>query len=774
MGLPAVREGWVRREAQPNPGVVMSFIGLKVQHYRVFKVLGHGGMGVVYAAYDERLDRKVALKAIRREHRLKPEVKARLLREAQVLSGLEHPHICRIYDILDYQDSDILVLELIEGESLRTVFGPEATASTDRSDVDLLKVAEQVASALAAAHEQGVVHRDLKPDNVMLTPRGDVKVLDFGLARRMENVVGETSLQGDIPSASLREDVSSASLNPDHETPLMTQAGRFAGTPAYMSPEQVLGEPVNPASDMYALGILLQEMFTGKPAYEARGMPATLIKVARAQTASLAGLDPDLAALIERLESRAAARRPSAVDVCERLRWIHARPQRRRRQMLNAAAMAFLFLSSVALALQTHRIGLAAERANHEAQRANREAAISHQVSDFMVDLFELSDPDSVRPEAPPAEAGSITAREILAGGARKISVELAAQPLIRARLMGTIGEIQRKLGLFYEALPLALEALETRERILGPDHPDVAESQAHLANVYLQLGRFDDAAPLYKSSIRIRREAGGQELELAKCLNGLGIVRWNRGDYEAAEATYLETLALREQALGPRHPDVATSLDNLAIVYKDQLRFDEAEPLYRRSLEIREAVLGPGHNRVAVSLNNLGVLYFDQHRFDEAEPLYERAIAIWEKTLGTEHHAVGVALVNLANIRHQLGQPGRSRALYDRALEIFETTLGPDHPYVGYALAGRGSNLLEAGRHAEAEAPLARALAILEKSLGPEHVDVGRRLKDLARALAQNGETSRANALLERSRRILAKSLGADHPEVAPRATQA
>ena len=753
----------------------MSFMGLEIQHYRILKYLGNGGMGEVFAAYDDRLGRKVALKRIRREHRLKPEVKDRLLLEARLLSTIEHPHICRIYDILEHQESDILVLELIEGESLRKIVGPEAAGDRPTEhgagspDVDRLRIAEQVASALAAAHERGVVHRDLKPDNVMLTSAGDVKVLDFGLASRVEDDpgTGEDSLRP--PSGGLREDRPPAPLQEDLETPIMTPGDRIAGTPAYMSPEQVLGEPVGPASDMYALGILLHEMFTGKPAYEARGMAATLVKVARAQTASLAGVDPDVAALIERLESKAPARRPRAVDVCERLRWIRDRPRRRRRKTLLAAAMAFLFLSSVGLALQTHRLGIAAEHASREAQRANREAAVSDRVSEFMIELFELADPDSVRPAAALAEAGSITAREILAGGARKISTELTGQPLIRARLMGTIGEIQRKLGLFDDALPLALEALETRQRILGAEHPDVAESQAHLANLYLQLGRFDDAAELYESAIGIRRKIGGpRDLELAKCLNGLGIIRWNRGEYKAAETTYLEALRLREEALGPRHPEVATSLDNLAIVYKDQLRFDQAEPLYKRSLEIREEVFGTGHHRVAVSLNNLGVLYSDQRRFGEAEPLHERAIAIWKKILGAEHPTVGVALVNLANIRGELGQADRSRVLYDRALAIFETALGPDHPYVGYALAGRGSNLLDAGRHAEAEAPLTRAVTILENSLGPEHVDVGRRLKDLARAVAENGETSRADALLERSRRILANALGADHPEVS------
>ena len=741
----------------------MSFLGLKIHNLRVVEFLGRGGMGDVYVGYDERLDRRVALKVIRREHRLKPEIRARLLREARVLSQLEHPHICRIYELVEWQDTDVMVLELIEGRSLTKVLADRPPGIEES-----FKLARQVAAALAAAHEQGVVHRDLKPDNVMVTPTGDVKVLDFGLARRES----EPPIR---PGGKLSEDLRLAESA--RETPLATKLGRFLGTPAYMSPEQALGQAVTSASDMYSFGVLLQEIFTRESAYPPGFSLASLVlAITEARTLPVRGVDPDLAALIERLKSKAPARRPSAVDFRDRLRWIEDKPRRRRRGALQAAAMTFLVLASAALALQSQRVGREAERANREAERANQEAVASQQVSAFLVDLLERSDPDKrASPEGRAEGASSVFAREIMDGAADRIAGELPGQPLIRARLMDTISVIYRKLGLFDQALPLGRQALEIRRENLG-EGAEVADSQVHLAYLLWRLGRFDEAIPLYESSIEIRRRVlAPDHPDLAESLNGLAIVHWNQGRYDAAEPLYRQALDIRQKAFGSEYSAVAysavaSSLDNLAILYKDQMRYEAAEPLYHRSLRIREKLLGPDHNLVATSLNNLGELYSDQGKLARAQPLYERAISIWEQSRGAEHPSVGVGLVNLAAIHNQLGNPESARALCERALGLFEKALGPDHPYVGYALAERGAVLMNQGRYAEAEEPLSRSLAIFERTLGPDHVDVGHRLEELAEVLKMRGETTRADALFERSRTILGQAPGVEQTETQKR----
>ncbi len=730
----------------------MSYLGQRIRHFRVTELLAKGGMGDVYVAYDERLHRKVALKALRREHRPNAEVKTRLLREARILSRLDHPYICRIYDLLEEEDTDILVLELIEGRSLKQALEQERLDGEQK-----MRVAIQVAEALAAAHGQGVIHRDLKPDNVMLTPSGDVRVLDFGLSR----TAAEETMTVSSPQTLDDLEQAAARAREERYRRLKTRLGSIMGTAAYMSPEQAQGEAATAASDIYSLGLVYHELFTGESPYDPDlGLTAMLIRVSKAETYPVTGVDAGLAALIERLKSLAPAARPSAIDVGERLRWIRDKPRRHRLRALRAAAMAFLVLVAGLLGFQAHRIGREAERANREAERASQETQAARQVSQFLVDLFELSDPGKTR-------SNTVTAREILDGGAAKIA-ELAGQPGTQARLMDTIGTVYGKLGLFEQAVPLLEQALENRRQLLGAEHSETADTEVNLAFLYWQHGRFDDATPLYERSIETRRRVlGPDHPDLADSLSGLGIVYWNQGRYDDAEPLYKRSLEIRERALGSSHPKVATSLDNLAIVYKDQQRWQEAEPLYRRSLEIREQTLGADHPDVATSLNNLGVLYLDQERFAEARPLYERAIAIWEQAVGPRHPAVGVGIVNLASIHLELGNLAASRQLYDRCAKIFEDALGPDHPYLGYALAGRGNVLAGQGRYAEAEPLLRRALAIQQQGLGSEHVDVGHRLKELARAYKGLGDLARAEETHARARQILARSLGEDHPKV-------
>ncbi len=732
----------------------MSYLGQKIRHFRVLEQLAKGGIGDVYVAYDERLKRRVALKALRRQHRPNDEAKTRLLREARILSKLDHPHICRIFDLLEEDDTDVLVLELIEGRNLKHALAKERLGADQK-----LEIAIKIADALAAAHGKSVIHRDLKPDNVMLTPSGDVKVLDFGLSRAARDEATMT-----VASPQRPEDLDDAArwAREERYKGLKTELGSIMGTIAYMSPEQAQGEAATAASDMYSLGLVFHELFSEQSPYapELAGT-SLLLKVAAAEAAEVTGVDSDLAALIERMKSPAPAARPPAIDVGERLRWIRDKPRRRRLQTLRAAATAALVAVALILGLQTFRIGREAERANREAERASQEAEAARQVSEFLVDLFELSDPGKAR-------GSTVTAREILDDGARKITADLSGQPHIQALLRDTIGAVFGKLGLFDQAEPLLEQALEGRRELLGPEHAETADSQFHLANLLWQQGRFDDAVPLYQSSIDTRRRALGPEHpDLADSLNGLAIVYWNQGRYDDAEPLYKRALEIREKTLGSAHPKVAASLDNLAILYKDQQRLDAAEPLYKRSLELREQALGADHPEIATSLNNLGVLYLDQRRFAEARPLHERAIEIWERTLGPAHPAVGVALVNFGDIDRELDKLEHSRQLYERAIEIFEDALGPEHPYVGYALAGQGNILLKEERHAEAQGLLRRALAIHEQSLGPEHVDVGRRLKELARAAKGMGDDQDAGELHARAREVLGKALGADHPEV-------
>src|SRR3954469_17755753 len=220
--------------------------------YRIVSPLGAGSMGEVYRAYDCKLDREVAVKTLPAEFARDPERLARFRREARTLASLNHPNIAAIYGLEESHDVDCLILELVEGESLR---GPLPILRA-------LDYAGQVAEGLAAAHEKGIIHRDLKPANIRVTPQGRVKVLDFGLDKAIWGPDGDRDLihAGEAPSA-------------------RTLAGQIVGTPGYMSPEQAMGENVDPRSDIWAFGCLLYELLTGKRAFPGETLADTVAAI---------------------------------------------------------------------------------------------------------------------------------------------------------------------------------------------------------------------------------------------------------------------------------------------------------------------------------------------------------------------------------------------------------------------------------------------------------------------------------------------------------------
>jgi serine/threonine protein kinase len=336
----------------------VSFVGSTIGPIRIEERIGIGGMGEVYRGFHQRLERRVAVKTIRADHRLSGEVKARFLREARLLSKLGHPGICQVYDLIETPDADFLVLEYVEGRTLKEV-APDELSFERR-----LRLGEQIATALAAAHRERIVHRDLKADNVMVTPRGEVKVLDFGIARSVAesgsrpnlDVSGERSFQ--------------AQQMPDRpQASDLTQLGDLIGTAKAMSPEQARGGRVTIASDLYSLGILLQELFTGEPAYEAAHPVAVLDQVMRAETRPISGLDSDLTNLIEDLQKLDPRRRPGAEATAERLRRILDKPQRlRRRRLVTAGAVAAFAVLITVLGVVSW-LAVEASRARRDAER---------------------------------------------------------------------------------------------------------------------------------------------------------------------------------------------------------------------------------------------------------------------------------------------------------------------------------------------------------------------------------------------------------------------
>jgi len=567
----------------------MSRVGTTVGHIRITKFIGAGGMGEVYLGFDETLRRTVAIKTIGKDARLSPTAKGRFLREARALSQLDHPHICKIYDYVEGEESDFLVLEYIEGRNLRDAIQTELDRPTK------LRIAEQVADVLATAHGKGVVHRDIKSTNVMITRDGNAKVLDFGLARLVQPESGNGAF---APDSHLRR-ADQPELDPEQlEAPTMglteaeqlpprkpaaaesgpdsirTRRGSVMGTPMYMSPEQARGELATAASDMYSYGLMLRELFTGRPPGETASAPPDSPETTEPRKPrSIPGLTGDLRTLVERLEYPAAGARPTASETLDRLQWIRSKPKRRNRRILIAATIIIVILSGL-----KYTFDLRQERSQAIAARDQAEELV-----DFLIGLFEVSDPGEAR-------GRTITAREILSRGADEVSAELGNQPRTQAKLMETIGVVYTKLGLYAEAEPLLERALELRDTSVGPETLDVGDSLQSLAVLYDRQGVYAEGEELARRSLTIREsDLGPDHLKVSESLYTVGLLCSKQAEYEEAKAAFTRAIAIREKVLGAEHPEVAEILRELGIVFHMQGRYEEAAALPEGACHPRE-----------------------------------------------------------------------------------------------------------------------------------------------------------------------------------------
>src|SRR6266498_944758 len=313
-----------------------------------------------------------------------------------------------------------------------------------------------------------------------------------------------------------------------------------------------------------------------------------------------------------------------------------------------------------------------------------------------------------------------------------------------------------RREGKYDEALQLVERSLEIRERLLGPDHPDVATAINSLAILHRQKGQYAKAEQLCRRSLAIRESAlGPDHPHVADSLNNLASIYYNQGDFPKADLLFRRALMIREKALGPSHLDVAQSLSNLIVLYRDTGEYAKAAPLSQRALAIFEERLGPEHLDVAQALNNTASLYWSRGDYAEAEPLFRRALAIREKALGPEHPNVATSLNNLAECYIDNSDDVKAEPLYQRALAIWEKALGLEHPLVAESLNGLASLYYGRGDYERGETLFQRALTIWEKTLGPEHPDVSNTLSNLARLYAAKGDIARAITFQSRANAV-------------------
>jgi eukaryotic-like serine/threonine-protein kinase len=764
-------------------------IGRGVGPYIVVSEIGRGGMGVVYLARraDGQYDRDVALKVIQSRMSDSRE-RERFLAERQILARLSHPGIARLFDGgVTEAGLPYFTMEHVDGKPI------DRYCDDRRIDVrERLRLFVQVCDAVAAAHRSLVVHRDLKPTNILVSTDGTVKLLDFGIAKPLD--------------ATSRTDV--------------TRVGRELFTPDYASPEQVRGAspgaaaPMTTASDVYSLGTVLYELLTGlKPhqftsrspvdverticdidaPWPSRALMAFRSSAERAEGERIAArrssrldqlahtLAGDLDAIVMKALHKDPSRRYASVDLLQQdlLNYLQAMPvtarpddwayrtrkfASRHRATVVAASLVFVSLAGglVATMIQARNAREQRAIAAIERDRARAEAARTARVSALLMDLFRLADPAHTMGE-------SISAREILDRGTKRIETELAGDPETQAALLDAVGQVYRNLALFPQAEAALVRSVTLRRAVHGSDSPEVADSLHNLALLSFQrndyraaearfrealtlrrrhaaapgkiadtlqalgtslgdAGNDREAEPLLREALQLSRQSAPDSPELMEALNALARVLHRRGDFEQAELLFREAVEQGRRVPQTVTPARVSSVLQLALIVD---RFDRnpraAEPLYREALGLARTLYPDDHPDVATCLGEMTRCIRDLGRLAEAETVGRDALAMWRRLYGDTHREVMISTQTLAGILASRGKDAEAERLFREALAMGESLFGPTHMLVLGAMRSLASFLEDEDRLQEAFALRERELAAAVKQFGDRHAVVAR-----------------------------------------------
>ena len=716
--------GGAAAEAVREPAPAPSHIG----PYEVVRLLGRGGMGVVYLGRQhEPLRRDVAIKVVR-AGLADRDTLARFAAERQALALMQHPGIARVFDAGTTEDGlPYFVMEPVEGHPI--------TEYCDRHRLDLdarLELFAEVCGAVHHAHQRGVIHRDLKPSNVLVVNedgKATPKVIDFGIAKAVEGMLAEQGAQ--------------------------TRAGSLIGTVDYMSPEQVRGDPegVDVRTDVYSLGIVLYELVTGRHPFadtalrrgglvEAQRIilesepprPSTSVDTAERRNERAQERATDVRTLRRRvredldwivmraLEKDPERRYPSALDLARDLdRYANDQPVSagppslpyRARKFVRRHRMAVVAASLVVLALVS---GSAAAASGFV--RASAEARRAETISTFLTDLLA-----SVRPDL---DGRAVTVQEILD---------------------------------------------DARERLRAGEFADDRETEASLALVighsYEGLGRFDEALQMLRHSVELRRdELAPDDTRLYESLYRLATVLWKQGELEEALTLRLDIAEMTERVFGAAHPEHAESMSNLGNTYADLGDLDAAAQYLARAVEVGRALPGEsGELDLARFLNNLGTVYFDQQAWDRAIEVFQETLEIRARLLGEESDVYAITLVNLANAQLNMGELEAAERSHRRAVELEEEIFGEEHPSTAYAYSGLAEALLQQGRAAEAEPYVRRALETRIATSGGSYWRVAIEHRKLAEVLMATSRLEEAERELRTGWEGLLAASEVTHP---------
>jgi eukaryotic-like serine/threonine-protein kinase len=735
--------------------------GAEIGPYRLLRQLGEGGMGVVYHAHQvQPIRRDVALKIIKPGMDSK-QIIARFEGERQALAVMDHPNIARVLDTgTTDKGLPYFVMELVEGIPINRYCDSKRLTIRQR-----LELFVPLCEAIQHAHQKGIIHRDIKPSNILVAEqegRAVLKVIDFGLAK---------------------------ALGPQtNDATVLTNLWAVVGTLAYMSPEQaeLTRHDIDTRTDVYSLGAMLYELLAGTTPLQhdsivGRSYAETLQRIrqeenplpsARLRRSSTSleiaerrQIEParlpkllqrELDWIVMKAIEKERARRYStpselAADIT---RYLNDEPvlacppsavyRTRKFVRRHRFGVAIAIATAIPLLALAISIPIQGRRVLRERDKALTAEKTATQVSSFLIDLFKVADPTKT--------GGAITAREILDRGAQKVRTELDGQPLVKARLMETLGIVYDNIGLYDQALPLLETSLATRRKLLGEEDLDAAASLSAVGNLWYDKGEFAKARPMLDEVLRIREKLlGPDDLEVASSLHNLANTNFGLGNYTEAERLAGRALAIREKKLPPNDSHIVTSVNTLGAIAFRKGELTKARQLWERTLAMREATLPADHPFLAGAMNNLALIRNETGDAAGARVLLERVVAIQEKTLGPKHVDLAFSLNNLGDALMRSGDYAAALERYRRAVEILQAT-SPNHPELARFLSGVGWALLQTGQVEQARHAYQESFDLSQRTLGHDPVQLSRAIVGLAMCDQKEKRYQRSAELFERA----------------------
>jgi tetratricopeptide (TPR) repeat protein len=797
---------------------------LTINRYPLIRKLGEGGSGLVYLAYDPRLDRKVAIKLLKSggsPGQDDGEGRARLMREAQAMARSPHPNVIAVYDVDNYAGGDAghagvyLVMEYVEGPDLRRWLARRRHAWRE-----ILEVFLAAGRGLAAAHEVGVVHRDFKPANVIVGKDGRARVLDFGLARGTDRLAMETTLS----STDETEGLDSS----------LTVEGTVLGTPAFMAPEQHRGAPADARSDQFAFCVALWEGLYGKRPFEG----STPLELSRAKLdhrprppertrvpgwiprVLLRGLDPSperrwpsMRALLDALSRGATRRRrrmqalvggmallvggsaaamwggsPSPDPICTgsaaRFETVwNAERRAAIERSFEATGLPYADDSFATVAARVDQLGVAWEGQHRDACEATsvretqsskvldlRMACLDRQLRelDALLGVFETADAQVVERSA--RAVGGLTDPDACENvDALLAEVPPPRDPATAAAVEDLRQELTQvraleRVGRVAEGRALA-QSLTERARPLGY-RPLLAESLILQGQLAEKSGDYEDAIEAITQAHAAALASGDDRVAARAAKVMVFLIGARRTDLEEA-LRWADISAAELERNGDDEYDRAMLLNAESVAYRIGGRFDEARESGAEALELVERV-APEDPVLATMHTNFGEVLRWLGEYEEARRHQERALELYLAAVGPSHPDVAMAHKNLGNVYLEQDALADAEQEYRRAVEIRERAYGADHPEVATSLSNLGIVLRRQGKLEQARAVHERALSILEKRLGKDSPQLlGGVLNGLAQISREQGDLADAAAQLERALEVERAGLGPDHPEL-------